>query len=198
MMTVDSSHSTHTTLCNVWLSTSGTTEVAKNWTTALSKVGTSQRCGSCSKTNKQTNKQTNELCYGQINIDMNSTINSTLLVHGQSRIYEALLYNMESMHEVEQWKKAACILLLQHLIETYANLLVALYSRLLNTLSFWLLFSNKPHTENSNALNMLELHTTLYYGVWCHLLSNQWHKTRIYLGCIQFKLWHPRAHSAWG
>ena len=48
MVTVDCPHSTHTTLCNVWLSTSGTTEVAKNWTTAFTKVGTSQKCGSCS------------------------------------------------------------------------------------------------------------------------------------------------------
>ena len=48
MMTVDCSHSTHTTLCNVWLSIS-TTEVAKNWTTAFTKVGTSQKCGSCSQ-----------------------------------------------------------------------------------------------------------------------------------------------------
>ena len=47
MMTVDCPHSTRTTLCNVWLSTSGTTEVAKNWTTAFTKVGTSQKCSSC-------------------------------------------------------------------------------------------------------------------------------------------------------
>ena len=46
MMKVDCPHSTPTTLCNVQLSAS-TTEVAKNWTTAFSKVGASQRCGSC-------------------------------------------------------------------------------------------------------------------------------------------------------
>ena len=40
---------------------------------------------------------------------------------------------------------------------------VPLYSRLLNTLLFQLLFSNKPHTRE---LHMLELHTTLYNGVY--------------------------------
>ena len=57
MMTVDCSHCAPTTLCNVWLSTSGTSEVAKHWTTAFSKVGTSQRCGSCSQ--QQTNHKSN-------------------------------------------------------------------------------------------------------------------------------------------
>ena len=40
---------------------------------------------------------------------------------------------------------------------------VPLYSRLLNTLLFQLLFSNKPHTRE---LHMLELHTTLYNSVY--------------------------------
>ena len=37
---------------HVWLPTSRTSEVAKNWTTAFPKVGTSQRCGSCSSKKK--------------------------------------------------------------------------------------------------------------------------------------------------
>ena len=75
----------------------------------------------------------------------------TLLVHGQSRIYEAKLYDTESMHEAsKQRRKAACVLPIQR----YANLLVALYSRLLNTLSFRL----QPRTASSNASNTLELH----------------------------------------
>ena len=49
-------------------------------------------------------------------------------------------------------KKAACLLLVQCSIETYANLSDG--CRFLNTFS-------KPHTESSNALIKLELHTTL-------------------------------------
>ena len=62
------------------------------------------------------------------------------------------------MHEAaRQRKTAACGLPVQRSIEAYANLLVVLYSRLLNTLSFRL----QSHTESSNASNTLGLHATL-------------------------------------
>ena len=54
----------------------------------------------------------------------------------------------------------ACVLLVQCSIEAYANLLVALYNGLLNTIIVPLLYS-KPHSNSSNALDMLELHATL-------------------------------------
>ena len=69
-------------------------------------------------------------------------------------------YDTESMHEAaRQRKKAACIYspCSAQSRHNYPNLLMALYSGLLDTLSFQL----QPHTESSNASIMLELHTTL-------------------------------------
>ena len=78
MMTVDCPHSTHTTLWNVWLSTS--TTVAKNWTTAFPKVGTRQRCGSYNQGNTNI---TQDCQKGQSCQVRTSCSKSTLPAHHQ-------------------------------------------------------------------------------------------------------------------
>ena len=100
------------------------------------------------------------------------------------------------MHETSRQRKtAACVLPVQR----YANLLVVLYSRLLNTLSFRL----QHHTASSNASNSLnymasnvvkpdlETHTYMHAGELCKkvILLRLGQKTKfLILACIlQFR-----------